>query len=358
NDLRNGNGNNYQEPVWNNNYSNNTFQNNQNNLQNRCQNPNVYHKSRIDQVNQLNHLKRVNLRNQTTSLFTNTQNQESMNREPSNYSSRENNYENSSQNEFGFYNNRTNPNQFENFNQKSNIRQNYIERNVQNQFNSDFNNSLRSNSQNGNNNNNFGSLQPDSRNFQKSDTWDNFHRKTLSLKERLYKPSSNNLGFQGYSQEHQYNIENNFKSPFQVENAKFQNDQKDNFSNFSQNNSLQNTLQDDLLYNTTNKINEIEEDPEQREISIIENLHYIEQAEPVKLEVLRLLLDRNKHADCQLLRKIKKNRYMGTVALGMILYNLIETFGSDMISKNYDEGNDIYSISERFSGLIERAFTI
>ncbi len=367
NDVRNGNGNDYQEPLWNNNYSNNTFQNNQNNLQNRPQNPNVYHKSRIDQVNQLNHLKRVNLRNQTTSLFTNTQNQESMNREPSNYSSRENNYENSSKNGFGFYNNRANgnkSNQFENFIQKSNRRQNYNERNGQNQFTNDFNDSLRSNSQNynnsinRNNNNNFGSLQPDSRNFQNSNTRDNFHRKTLSLKERLYKPTLNNSGFQGYSQENKHNIENNYESPFQVENAKFQNDQQDHLSNFSQNNSLQNSLQDDLLYNTENKINEIEEEPEQREISIIENLHYIEQAEPVKLEVLRILMDRNKHPDCQLLRKIKRNRYMGSVALGMILYNLIETFGSDMISKNYEEGNDIYHISERFSGLIERAFNI
>ena len=49
---------------------------------------------------------------------------------------------------------------------------------------------------------------------------------------------------------------------------------------------------------------------------------------------------------------------MGSVALGMILYNLIETFGSDMISKKYEEGNDIYSISERFSGLLEKAFNI
>jgi hypothetical protein len=235
------------------------------------------------------------------------------------------------------------------------MRQGYSERNEQNQIAPDFNNSFRSNIQT---NNNFGSNQPNSRNLQNPNTWDNFHRKTLSLKERLYKSSSNDLGFQGHPQEYQRNNENNFESPFQVENARFRNEQQEVFSNFSQNNQFQNSLQDDLLNNNGKNFNEIEEDPEQREISIIEKLNYILQAEPVKLEVLRLLMDRNTHADCQLLREIKRNRYMGSVALGMILYNLIESFGSDMISKRYSNGNDIYSISERFSGLLERSFNI
>jgi hypothetical protein len=357
-------GNEYQKQDWNTNNSRNSLKNNQNDAQNRLQTPNVYHKSRIDQVNHLNHLKRVNLRNQATSLFTNAQNHESMNREPSYYSSRENNYENSSQKRFGLYNEHKNQDQlnqanqgnlFGKFNPNSNIRHDQFERNGQNQITPKFNNSNRLNNHNSNI---FGSNQLNSRNLQNPNTWDNFHQKTLSLKERLYKNSSNNLGFQGYPQENQSYMENNFETPFQVENAKFRNDQQEAFPNYSQNNLFQNSLQDDLLNNTIDNINEIEEDPEQREISIVENLQYIQQAEPVKLELLHILMDRNKHADCQLLRKIKKKRYMGTVALGMILYNLIETFGSDMISKNYEEGNDIYSISERFSGLLERAFNI
>ena len=355
-----------QKQGWNSNYRDqqSTYQNNQSNTQNRFQIPNDYQKTRIDQVNQLNQLKRVNSRNQTASLFTNAPNQESMNQEPSYYSSRENNDDNSPLKEFGLFNGRGSPNlsnqsiqtnQYGNFNQNSNVSQKYDERNGQRQFTPDLNDSFRLNSQHSNN---YRSVQPKSQNFQNTGVWNNLQGKTLSLKERLYKSSSNNIGFQAYSQENQSDVKNNFKSPFQVENAKFQNDQQEIFSNFSQNSSLQNSLQDNLINNTVDNINEIDEDPEQREIEIIENLHYIQQAEPVKLEVLKLLMDRNTHPDCQLLREIKRTRYMGSVALGMILYNLIETFGSDMISKKYDEGNDIYSISERFSDLLEKTFTL
>ena len=238
------------------------------------------------------------------------------------------------------------------------MKRDYFEKNGQNQYNHNLNDSFRLNSQINKNNGTAQFNSQSSQNVQNSDPWNNFHQKTLSLKERLYRPSSNNLGVKRYSQENQNNFANNFESQFQAENEKFLHEQNGAFSNFAQNSPLQNSLQESLSNDTENNITRIEEDPEQREISIIENLHYIEQAEPVKLEVLRLLMDSERHPDCQLLREIKRNRYMGTVALGMILYNLIETFGSDMISKNYEDGNDIYRISERFSGLLERAFTI
>ena len=193
----------------------------------------------------------------------------------------------------------------------------------------------------------------------------------MSLRERLYRSSSKKGMFQQYPQENP--IKNSLNSNINMENpiigvekSEIQQSKEDLYSESTQNRySYQESMFQDnsSMNNFTNignleKNEEIEEDPAQRDLIIIERLHYIEQAEPVKLEVLRLLMDRNRHPDCQLLRELKKHRYMGTVALGMILYNLIETFGADMIIKKYEEGNDIYYISERFSSLLEKAFNI
>ncbi|WP_371804732.1 hypothetical protein [Candidatus Lokiarchaeum ossiferum] len=98
-------------------------------------------------------------------------------------------------------------------------------------------------------------------------------------------------------------------------------------------------------------------DPQERKTMIIEKLQFFEQSEVLKHQILKILHSSTEGiADCQMLRKIKKSgRYLGSVALGMILYNMIESFGEDMVQKQYSHGSYVYSLSEEFRDLYQIA---
>ncbi|MHA1776627.1 MAG: hypothetical protein ACTSWC_07610, partial [Promethearchaeota archaeon] len=53
-------------------------------------------------------------------------------------------------------------------------------------------------------------------------------------------------------------------------------------------------------------------------------------------------------------REMKKSdRYIGTVALGLMMFHLIEEFGSDMIQRVDSDGRFTYSLSDDFKNLIK-----
>lgn len=93
------------------------------------------------------------------------------------------------------------------------------------------------------------------------------------------------------------------------------------------------------------------------EAEMTERLHLIHQTERVKYQILQILSDGSAHVDCRILRTIKKSgRYLGNVALGMILYNLRELFGTDSVTRTYSEGSYIYQLSPEFRAVYLKAF--
>jgi hypothetical protein len=100
---------------------------------------------------------------------------------------------------------------------------------------------------------------------------------------------------------------------------------------------------------------EIGQNPNIRNSDMIESLMNLYKSEPVKKMILMTLKDGQLHSDSKMLRTIKKQRYMGTVAFGMLMYNLINAFGADMIIKIEENGINLYRISKRFQDLLEIA---
>ncbi len=88
---------------------------------------------------------------------------------------------------------------------------------------------------------------------------------------------------------------------------------------------------------------------------IEDKIHEISRTEKVKNEIMAILYNSDGISDANLLRKIKQSgRYMGSVTLGMIMYNLIDLFGSDLISRNPNENGFIYNISKEFRSCYEK----
>ncbi|MHA1519693.1 MAG: hypothetical protein ACTSRK_05865 [Promethearchaeota archaeon] len=97
-------------------------------------------------------------------------------------------------------------------------------------------------------------------------------------------------------------------------------------------------------------------DKDLREALILETFLDIPKSEPVKHEILQFLLTSGPISETVLLRKIKKSgRYMGRVALGLIMFHLIEEFGTDMIQRKFSERTYSYSVSDRFKEIVATA---
>ncbi len=108
-------------------------------------------------------------------------------------------------------------------------------------------------------------------------------------------------------------------------------------------------VQDNHLSYPEPEMNHLPDNDDLRESLIIETLLDLPKSEPVKHEILQLLLANGSISETILLRKIKKSgRYMGRVALGLIMFHLIEEFGSDMIQRKFSERSYSYSVTERF----------
>ncbi len=96
--------------------------------------------------------------------------------------------------------------------------------------------------------------------------------------------------------------------------------------------------------------------PQIRDEEIFDNLEFIEMMEPVKDKIIKSLMERS-YSQMQLIRKMKKIRYMGSVTFGIIMYNLRELFGEDMIIENIIDGRKFFALSPRFKALCKRAYS-
>ncbi len=100
------------------------------------------------------------------------------------------------------------------------------------------------------------------------------------------------------------------------------------------------------------------EEKAQRNTSILANLPIIQQNEPLKYLVLTILMDGRAHTETDLLRKLKKNgKFLGSVALGMLIYHMIEIFGTDMIDRTFPCEEAVYKLSDRFQQLCKQIFS-
>ncbi len=95
--------------------------------------------------------------------------------------------------------------------------------------------------------------------------------------------------------------------------------------------------------------------PQIRDDNILDGLSDLQMCEPLKHEIL-LSLYKEAQTDMKMIRAIKKERYMGTVTFGMIMYNLMDLFGEDMVSKEDHGGRTLYSLSPRFKALCKKAY--
>lgn len=93
------------------------------------------------------------------------------------------------------------------------------------------------------------------------------------------------------------------------------------------------------------------ENPAERNARVIELLNQMQKSNPSKLAVLNMLIDGNPHPEIEILRQIKKTRYIGSVAFGMMMFNLQEMFGKDMIKDEVRQGVKHYTLSSRFIDL-------
>ncbi|MHA1673877.1 MAG: hypothetical protein ACTSYI_09630 [Promethearchaeota archaeon] len=115
-------------------------------------------------------------------------------------------------------------------------------------------------------------------------------------------------------------------------------------------------VQDNPLSYPEPELSHLPANEDLRESLIIETLLDLPKSEPVKHEILQLLLANGSISEIILLRKIKKSgRYMGRVALGLIMFHLIEEFGSDMIQRKFSERSYSYSVTERFKEIVATA---
>ena len=118
-----------------------------------------------------------------------------------------------------------------------------------------------------------------------------------------------------------------------------------------------------LSLNTPGQYFQENDDQNQRKLQtreqwLEEKINAIIQCEPVKKEVLEILSQEHEITGPVLLRKIKQNgRYMGSVTMGMIMYNLIELLGSDMISRHPYHGDFIYEASVELQKIYSKIHT-
>lgn len=92
-----------------------------------------------------------------------------------------------------------------------------------------------------------------------------------------------------------------------------------------------------------------------RDSLILESLEDLKSTEPVKYTILSILVNDEEKSESKLLREIKKSgRYMGSVALGVIMFHLIEEFGTAMISREFKEGMFWYKLSEEFKQMMNK----
>jgi hypothetical protein len=95
-----------------------------------------------------------------------------------------------------------------------------------------------------------------------------------------------------------------------------------------------------------------------REEWMMDQLIQLSKTEPVKIQIIKILFKQEEIVDAQLLRKIKKSgRYMGAVTLGMIMFNLIDLFGMDMVKRQTHYGGFLYRITPEFKKYCEQMFT-
>ena len=99
-----------------------------------------------------------------------------------------------------------------------------------------------------------------------------------------------------------------------------------------------------------------EENTKDRTTEAIEQLHYIQQSNPTSVFVLQHLLDGQAHAEFEILREIKKNRFMGSVAFGMLMYNLRILFGEEMVKSEEVQRVRYFSLSPALIDMIRIAF--
>jgi hypothetical protein len=100
----------------------------------------------------------------------------------------------------------------------------------------------------------------------------------------------------------------------------------------------------------------VEESPLERNSRIIEDLHRMESTNPTKKIVIKILGDGENHADYEILREVKKGRFIGAVGFGMMMYNLREMFGTDMVIEESRQNIKYYRLSETFLNLMHDAF--
>ncbi|WP_457559663.1 hypothetical protein [Candidatus Harpocratesius sp.] len=99
------------------------------------------------------------------------------------------------------------------------------------------------------------------------------------------------------------------------------------------------------------------EDFELRRSFIIETLSEMKSIAPLKIQILEMLNNKESISETELLRQIKKSgQYLGNVALGLMMFHLIEEFGSDMIQRSFSDGKYFYSLTSEFKQIIQHSY--
>ena len=118
--------------------------------------------------------------------------------------------------------------------------------------------------------------------------------------------------------------------------------------------TIRQILQEELTYPEPQSIHQ-SETFEMRKSFIQESLNELSSTSPVKMQLLEVLSRHESLSEIDLWREMKKlDRYIGTVALGLMMFHLIEEFGSDMIQRVDSDGRFTYSLSDDFKNLIKK----
>jgi hypothetical protein len=89
---------------------------------------------------------------------------------------------------------------------------------------------------------------------------------------------------------------------------------------------------------------------------IMENLHNLSLSSPQKYQIMHTLMDGQPHSEQDLIRPIKKTRFIGSVAFGMMLYSLIELFGKERIFMIKEKGMRYYQLCPEMVSMCQTTF--
>ena len=144
----------------------------------------------------------------------------------------------------------------------------------------------------------------------------------------------------------QANIIQNMEQPFNV---------SENQSRLF--NSIKNNQQS-FMQQAKDTKEQVELEPEIQKSEVLEILDNLQIGEPIKFKTLKILASATETgmAENKLLKSIKKEQYMGTVTFGMIMYNILELFGSGMIKKENIAGRVHYTATPEFTEIFAEKY--